>query len=296
MKLKGDWDLIKMENNFQQKYIERVQEGGSILCAGLDPAEYGSREGKDVLPKGVNKRDWALKYIEAVAPFCVALKPNTNYWEGIDDVESLGEIVYLAHSKGLVVIEDSKRRDIGSTNDSGFCFTQDKAYDAVTFSPFAGNLEEAALQAHKRDLGLISMCIMSNPEFEKEKNSWIEASYPIPAGVDLKLIDDKLCVRKYVDIAKRSEAAGVDGLVIGAPSDKNHIKGYEIQNVSGIYNGLILVPGVGAQGGEVDLLKKQFSRERLIVNVGRALMFPNGAGSTPKDQAEAAQAYNKMLN
>ncbi|MEK6895195.1 MAG: orotidine 5'-phosphate decarboxylase / HUMPS family protein [Nanoarchaeota archaeon] len=290
-----------MEKSFIQKYTEKVQERGSILCAGLDPAEYGSRKGKDVLPQGVNKRDWALKYVEAVSPFCVALKPNTNYWEGKEDFETLNEIINLAYSLGLVVIEDSKRRDIGSTNDHGLYYGQQKAYHAVTFSPFAGNLEEAVSQAHGRGLGLISMCIMSNPEFEKVKNSWVEVNYEIPSSVErfFDLMTDKnevLTTRKYLDLAYRAELAGVDGLVIGAPSNKNHIKDSEIQNISGLYNGLILVPGVGAQGGEVDLLKKQFSRERLIVNVGRALMFPNEAGSTPKDQAKAAQAYNKMLN
>ncbi|MEK6881715.1 MAG: hypothetical protein AABY22_19000, partial [Nanoarchaeota archaeon] len=80
-----------------------------------------------------------------------------------------------------------------------------------------------------------------------------------------------------------------------APSKKNHIKDYEIANVAEFFAGNILVPGIGAQGGELELLLNYFSKERLIVNVGRALMFPNGSGSTPEDQREAAIRFYKML-
>ncbi|MEK6881138.1 MAG: orotidine 5'-phosphate decarboxylase / HUMPS family protein, partial [Nanoarchaeota archaeon] len=105
-----------------QKYLEAVGRKGSVLCAGLDPAEAGMNRGDEGLSDGVNKRDWALRYVEAVSPFAAALKPNTNYWEDAGDVEALREIVQLAHEKGMFVIEDSKRRDIGSTNGAGLFY------------------------------------------------------------------------------------------------------------------------------------------------------------------------------
>ncbi len=289
-----------MTSEFQEKYWARVEKTGSILCIGLDPGEYGFGKGnkkeKDCLPNGVNKRDWALKYIEAMAPFASAFKPNTNFWEGSKDIEYLNEVTNLARNLGLVTIEDSKRRDIGNTNDHGLYFAGNKRYDAVTFSPGAGNLEEATTQAHERGLGLISMCIMSNPEYERVKNSWVLFEGKVPDGLAVQSIDGRIHVRNYVDLAIRSEACGVDGLVIGAQSATNHIKDEEIADVARIYNGLILVPGIGAQGGEFTSLVKHFDRKRLIANVGRALMFPNGPNSTLEDQITTANHYMELLS
>jgi orotidine-5'-phosphate decarboxylase len=59
---------------------------------------------------------------------------------------------------------------------------------------------------------------------------------------------------------------------------------------------LVLVPGIGAQGGEVTSLANHFSANNLICNVGRGLMFPAGAKSTPEQQAEAAKQYMEVLN
>ena len=59
---------------------------------------------------------------------------------------------------------------------------------------------------------------------------------------------------------------------------------------------LKLVPGIGKQGGEVVMLAKHFNKDELIANVGRALMFPNGAYSGPEDWVAAAKEYKEMLN
>lgn len=91
---------------------------------------------------------------------------------------------------------------------------------------------------------------------------------------------------------------GVDGIVIGAPSTKNHITETEIETVSR-YVGpemLVLLPGVGAQGGEAGEIWKHFGSDRVIVNVGRSMMFPEGCRSTPDDQRNAAKHYRDMLN
>ncbi len=90
----------------------------------------------------------------------------------------------------------------------------------------------------------------------------------------------------------------MDGIVIGAPSPKNHIKEEEIETVRW-YAGdkmLVLLPGVGTQGGEASSIWKYFDKKNVIVNVGRSLMLPKGSNSTPQDQAEAAKKYRNMLN
>lgn len=301
--------LIKMtEKIFRGKWLEAVEKKNSVLCAGLDPAEFRMGRGEKGLPAGTDKLSWALQYIEAIASYCAALKPNMQYWKkhtGGDcrrksDMDALVEITAMAHARDLVVIDDSKLADIGDTNDAGLYHSQDKSYDAVTFSPFAGNLQEAAQQAHARGIRLISMCLMSNPEYEREKNAWKDISdefneYPTHY---IETIRGKAHVKQYMQLAHDAQKFGVDGIVIGAPSKDNHIKDYEIKNVREYVDDkmLVLLPGVGAQGGEADSIWKYFDKNNVIVNVGRSLMLPKGSMSTPQDQAETAKKYRDMLN
>ncbi len=287
---------------FKEDWSKAVAIKNSTLCAGLDPAEYamGRSDKGEGLPPGENKKDWALKYIEAVAPFCAAIKPNMRYWGRFNDLSSITEIVEFAQDKGLVVIQDSKEADIGPTNDAGIFYAAIRGADAVTIAPYAGNMDEAAKQGEDRGIGLITMCLMSNPGYAKIKNSWFDVS-DSASDYDpkhIKEIDGIPHIRKYMQLANDARKFGVDGIVVGAPSSKNHLKEEEIENACRYFgrNGLVLVPGIGAQGGEVTSLSKYFNAKNLIANVGRALMFPNGAYSTPEQQAEAAKQYRDMLN
>lgn len=286
--------------SFLEKWSEAVKKKDSVLCAGLDPAEFDMGRGEKGLAKGIKKKDWALRYLESVAPYCAAVKPNLQYWKEINDMSTLFDISMKAIELEMVVIDDSKLADIGSTNDAGIFYAKSKGADAVTFSPFAGNIEEANQQAEKRDdLGLISMCLMSNPEYEREKNKLVciegEEGYHRP---DIILVEDKSHVKQYIQLAHDANKYGLDGIVIGAPSDKNHICKEEIEKVKTYVNDdmLVLLPGVGAQGGEAGAIWEYFSKNNVIVNVGRALMLPNGSNSTPKEQAETAKQYQEMLN
>lgn len=288
--------------DFKENWSIAVVTKNSILCAGLDPAEYamGRSDKGEGLPPGENKKAWALKYIEAVAPFCAAVKPNMRYWARDNDLVSIREIVEFAQDKGLVVIQDSKEADIGPTNDSGIFYAAIRGADAVTIAPYAGNMDEAAEQGKDRGIGLITMCLMSNPGYAKIKNSWFDVSDSVgdyDSG-HVKEIDGIPHVRKYMQLANDARKFGIEGVVIGAPSSKNHLKEEEIENACRYFgkDGLVLVPGIGAQGGEISSLSKYFKVRNLIANVGRALMFPNGAYSTPEQQAEAAKTYKDMLN
>ena len=286
--------------NFREKWLETIERKNSVLCAGLDPAGFNMGRGEKGLPEGTNKLEWALRYIEAVAPFTSTIKPNLQYWKASGDMLALKEIYETAHDLGLLVIEDSKLADIGSTNDAGFFYATQRA-DAVTFSPFAGNIEEAAQQAGKRDVGVISMCLMSNPEYEKEKNKLVPVSHTAAheyRSEDRVFVVDTSYVRQYIYLANQSSRQGLDGIVIGAPSQKNHITKEELHNVFTYSNDeiLVLLPGVGHQGGEAGEIWNYYSPERVIVNVGRSLMFPNGSDSTSQNHIDAARHYQKMLN
>ncbi len=285
--------------SFKEKWLEAVERKNSVVCAGLDPAEYDMRK-DDVLPEGTNKLGWTLDYIKAVAPFCAAVKPNVQYWKnnlGMQDIET---ITFVAHENGLVVIDDSKLADIGSTNDAGMYHAQKKNIDAITLACFAGNMQEAAEQLRKRNLGGIHMCLMSNKEYEQQKNKLVplisddKNNYEL---VDLvRSAEGHFYARQYLHLAVNAKRFGLDGIVIGAPSKTNHISEDELKKVRRYFDDLILLPGIGKQGGEAELIWKYFDPMNVIVNVGRNLMFPKGPNSTPTQQAERARYYQEMLN
>jgi len=284
---------------FRDKWLEAVEEKNSVLCAGLDPAVYEMGRGPKGLPEGVDKREWSLDYVRKVAPYSAALKPNIQYWKGEGDAEALKEIIKEAHDLGMVVIEDSKLADIGSTNDAGFFYASKRNVDAITFSPFAGNIKEAAEQGHKRGIGVISMVLMSNPDYRREKNKLVNVSEEVEEyfKADIKWLEknDGITpwVPQYIQLAHDAKKYGIDGIVIGAPSKKNHITNEEIEAVRRYVGDdmLVLLPGVGHQGGEADVIWKYFDKDNVIVNVGRAMMFPKEG--TPET---TAKYYRDMLN
>ena len=286
--------------SLREKWLAAVEQKNSVLCAGLDPAVYAMGRGDEGLPQYGSKLDWSFAYLEAVAPYVASFKPNVNYWKNPTDMRALLNLVDYAQELGLVKIDDSKLADIGSTNDAGLYHAKEKGFDAVTLAPFAGNLKEAAEQAKKRDIGLISMCLMSNPEYESVKNQWVRVEnkeeYCDP--FDIIDIQGASYVKKYIQLAHDAAQYGVDGIVIGASSKKNHLKEEEIFTARQYSRDdtLVLLPGVGAQGGEASVIWKYFDQDSVMVNVGRALMFPQGSNSTPQEQAEAAKNYRNMLN
>ncbi len=287
---------------FRESWLEAVAKKDSVLCAGLDPAEFEMGRGDTGLPEGTDKRDWALRYVEAVAPYCAGLKPNGKYWEGEKDESALREVVALAHELG-VIVDDRKLADIMETNEAGAFYSGQRGATAVTIAPFAGNMEESANHARKWNLGAITMCLMSNKEYEREKNKLVDVSgnkegYTQDDFVVFIGDDGRPHVRQFIQLAHDAKAFGLDGVVIGAPSAKNHIKDYEIRDIRRHVGEdmLVLLPGVGAQGGEAGAIWQYFRRDRVIVNVSRALMFPAGQNSGPDDWKRAAEHYRDMLN
>ena len=255
--------------SFAEKWKSTVEKKGSILCVGLDPAEYGQRPDQS-LPLGARKLEWCLGFVEKVAPFAAAVKPNRNYVKDLSRTE-LKTLVDCIHEKGMLAIDDSKLADIGETNDAGFYHARQEGYDAVTYAPFPGNTKEAVTQAHGKGLGLIALVLMSNPEFEVMKNATIRG------------------LKGFEYFAVQVAEYGCDGIVVGAPSPSNHVKDEEVRRVREIVGEkLVLMPGVGAQGGEARYILSVFG-DNVIANVGRAILYAS-------DPAKQAEDYRNKLN
>lgn len=283
--------------SFLEKWLEAVDKKNSVVCAGLDPAEHDmGRKDKGLAP-GANKRAWAVSYVEAVAPYCAAVKPNLQYWKAEEDAKSLKEIFELAESKGCVVIDDSKLADIGDTNDAGMFYGAKRAH-AVTFSPFVGNIEEAAKQSKSRGIGVISMCLMTHKEYARIKNNLIMVDEKEYEHDDIIRVGGYAHVSQFKALAHDAKKFGIEGIVVGAPSPDNHLQEHEIRNAA-FYAGpdmMVLCPGIGYQKGNPKMLFVYFNKNLIIGNVGRDLMLPNGSNSTADDQVAAAKKFQKWFN
>ncbi len=266
--------------NFIQDWQKLREEKGSNIVAGLDPAVWEMGRGEKGLPEGADKLQWSLDYVEAVAPYVICLKPNAGYFGNAGERTMLKQIVTHAKSLGLLTLVDTKIADIGSTSDAWMYDYAQLGFDAITVAPYAGNVEQMVEYAHERGLGVITMGLMSNPEYKTEMNFKDESGTPL-----------------WSSRAKRGLAAGVDGLVVGGTyttADSEFIDFVELTKES---EALYLVPGIGAQGGTVeDFLASGIDAKRCMINSGRSVMFPSGSNSTPEDQAEAVKQLRDQFN
>lgn len=260
--------------NFIDEYLKVRKEKDSILCVGLDPALPDQRR-TDVIKKQYpgDACDVILQFcmetVEAVADHCMAIKSNSQYMLfplSSNKLELLNEQI---HAHGLLSILDHKLGDIGPSNDSALFWAGKCGFDAITFSPFAGNIREAVEMAHQRDLGIFVLDLMSNPEAE---------------GFHKKMRFNETPL--FIRVAEDSKNAEADGVVVGAT---DHVREVDIQKIRK-YIGpdtIMLFPGIGSQGGDV---KKIFGNagRNIMINVGRHIIY---AG----DPAKTAEEYDKRL-
>ncbi len=270
--------------DFIKKWHKIIEEKNSNICAGLDPSLYEMGRWEKGLPKWVWKLEWSLAYIEAVSPYVSAIKPNAGSWGWAGERELLKKIVSKIHKIWLLAIIDSKIADLWFTNDSWLYDYKNLGFDACTIAPYAGNVESIVRFGKIRNIGIITMWLMSNPEYKTEMNFKNENWETL-----------------WQNRIKRWLKAWVDWLVIGWTyngKDKEFLKFIEMtKNTDTLY----LIPWIWAQGWRIEnFLASGINPKKCIINSGRWVMFPNGSNSTPKQQAKAAQKlrddFNNVIN
>ncbi|MBX3626295.1 MAG: orotidine-5'-phosphate decarboxylase [Rhizobacter sp.] len=256
--------------------LAAAQRGNdSLLCVGLDP-EPGKFPTKW---KGDPGRiyDFCAAIVDATKDLACAFKPQIAYFAGNRAEDQLERL--MAHIKrvapGVPVILDAKRGDIGSTAEqyAREAFERYQA-DAVTLSPFMGfdSLEPWLRYSGK---GLILLCRTSNPGGSDLQAQKLASS------------DGKAGDLLYEHVAKLAQGpwntTGQLGLVVGATFPS------EIARVRELAPTLpLLIPGVGAQGGDaVATVKAGFKPGgTIVVNSSRAVLY----ASSGDDFASAARA------
>lgn len=254
-----------------EKYLQTVKEKNSFININLDPALPRQRNNKIIPERFLSREDaetllnFCLDIIEQVSDYCCSIKPNTQYFLG--GYHILRKLVKKIHDEGMFAILDHKLTDIGSTNDSALFWISDMGFDAFTFSPFAGNIQKTVENAHKKDLGVIALTLMSNPEAEKMM-------------VDT-LVENKPFYLHIADMVKQSQA---DGCVVGLTG---FVKGEYIKNIQEVVGDkvIFLMQGIGPQGGEISKAKYVTNP---LVSLGRAVLYA-------ENPREEVKKYHQML-
>ncbi len=260
---------------FFEKYQAVVREKKSIININLDPALPRQRE-KFVIPNNYLAEDesdtlldFSFDIIEKVSDYCCSVKPNTQYF--LSDTKLLGKIASKIHDEGMIAILDHKLSDIGSTNDIALNWVSEMKFDALTVSPFAGNIQSTVEDAHSRNLGVIVLTLMSNPEAE------------------LLMVNTRINgIPTYQFIASEVKRTNADGCVVGLTGfvQEEYIK--NIQKSVGDKK-VFLLQGIGPQGGSEADLEKINLVSNPLVSLGREVIFSNNVN-------EYVKKYYDLLN
>jgi orotidine-5'-phosphate decarboxylase len=256
--------------------------GGRHLAVGLDPVpERIPQSVAPGAPAAERVVEFSRQIVEATADLAAAYKPNAAFYEalGEDGFHVLEETVATIRQRAprAAVILDAKRADIGSTN-AGYVAAafEELGADAITVHPYLGGEALAPFLAREDKLVFV-LARTSNPG----------------AGEFQDLLTDGLPLYRYVAraVANDWNAAGNCGLVVGAtyPAEMRAIRKDVPPPMP------ILIPGVGAQGGDVAAVvaaNREAGSNAFLINAARSILY----ASDGKDFAEAARTAAQALD
>lgn len=255
----------------RQELIDIIKERRSFLCVGLDtdlakvPACV--KEGADPV-FAFNKA-----IIDATAPYCVAYKPNTAFYEsmGLRGWEALEKTVAYIKEKypRHLVIADAKRGDIGNTSRMyASTFFDMMDVDAVTVAPYMGEDSVTPFLGHEGKW-VVLLALTSNK-----------------GSHDFQFMTDTEGMPLWEHVIRKSSCwAGTDKMmyVVGATQGAMFA---DIRRVAP--ESFLLVPGVGAQGGSLEEVCRYGMTADcgLLVNSSRGIIYA-GSGENYADVAAA---------
>lgn len=286
------------------RLIDGIIKTGNPTVAGLDPK-------LDFIPQYIknesfNKYGHTLEgaadallnfnkgLIDALYDIVPAVKPQCAYYEmyGWQGMKALAETIEYSHSKGMFVITDGKRNDIGTTMEAysnahlGVVEIEDKK-----IAPFGG--DALTVNAYLGSDGILPLVNVCN-EFDKGIFALVKTSNKSSGELQDRLIDGepvykimgKMCEQWGSQLMGKFTYSGV-GAVVGAtyPQQLSELR-QELPHT------FFLVPGYGAQGGNGDDIKGAFDNDGLgaIINSSRGIMCAYKKGNySEQDYAQAAR-------
>lgn len=254
---------------FIKKLAAAWATNNSLLCVGLDPDIQKFPRHLQQQPDAIFTFCKAI--IDATADTACAFKPQIAYFAALRAEDQLEAICqYLRHHyPHLPIILDAKRGDIGATAEqyAREAFERYNA-DAVTVNPYMGH-DSVAPYLERQDRGVIILCRTSNP-----------------GGSDLQFlnVDGKPLYQHVAQlVAEKWNTSGQCALVVGATFPQ------ELAQVRRLVGNMpLLVPGIGAQGGDIEAsvaAGRTPDGLGLMINSSRAILYAGNG----EDFASAAR-------
>ena len=257
--------------NFIDKLNAAWKRNDSLLCVGLDPDTARFPAHLRDRPDGIV--EFCKAIIDATADLACAFKPQIAYFAALgaeDQLEAICRYLRENHSH-IPLILDAKRGDIGATAHQYAREAFDRyGADAVTVNPYMGFDSVEPYMAWK-DRGVIVLCRTSNA-----------------GGSDLQFLDvggQPLYQHVARLVADKWNKNGQCALVVGATFPE------ELAQVRAIVGDMpLLVPGIGAQGGDIEATVKSgrtAGGAGMMINSSRAIIYAQPQGG--EDFAAAAR-------
>lgn len=277
----------------RQELINHIQQKQTYLCVGLDTDITKLPKHLQGRPDGVVAFNKAI--IDATSAYCVSYKINTAFYEsqGIKGWEAMQEtLAYIPDTH--FTIADAKRGDIGNTSAQyAKTFFEVLPFDAITVAPYMGEDSVRPFLEYENKwtivLGLTSNT-GSNDFQQLLLSRYDEAMSMVPHITQGTL---EKCLYEHV-LETVSGWGTPDNLmfVVGATREE------EMENIRRIVpEHFLLVPGVGAQGGNLeDISRLGLNKDAgLLVNASRAIIFAGGEEDFAEKAAMAASAYRDEM-
>lgn len=270
---------------FLDKLLAVSRQQNSLLCVGLDPEadRLPSQLQSMSVPRAVTYFCQAI--IEATSPYACAFKPNLAFFEvlGPEGMYVFQDVIKTV-PKQIPVIVDAKRGDLGNTARHYAAAIFDVyGCDAVTVNPYLGYDSVVPFLTYK-EKAVFFLCRTSNPSARDFQ--------------DLVVSEENGQKRfLFEEIAQRVQLwneNGNCGLVVGATYPR------ELDIIRSMCPDMpILIPGVGAQGGNLEasvISAVDESGEKAIISVSRAILYTDDGDEFAVSAANEARKLRNDIN
>lgn len=267
---------------FAARVTERQRRLHTRVCVGLDPRP-------ELHPDGVDLAAHCREVLLATEPHVCAVKPNLAFFEaqGLPGLAVLGEVLELATELGVPIVLDGKRGDVGSTSEAyaRAWLSGGRGHQALTVSPYLGRdgLQPFVDAARAREGGIFVLVRTSNAGADDLQNLRTADGATVAEHV----------ARWCTAFNGPGEGYGPVGAVVGAtrPDELQHFRLL-------LPRSLLLLPGVGAQGGTPDGLAPAFHEGGVgaIVTASRSVEYASRGADFAQAAAAAAKGLKEALN
>lgn len=262
-----------------QQLIDQIKKKKSFLCVGLDV------DLNKIPPHLLQTEDPIFEFnkaiIDATHHLCVAYKPNIAFFEayGLKGWQALEKTInYLNenHPENFT-IADAKRGDIGNTSTMyAKAFFEDLAFDSVTIAPYMGKDSVEPFLAFKNKHTILLALTSNQGAFDFQT----------------KLVDGKELYKQVLETSKTYTNSENLMYVVGA-TKAEYLS--EIRQI--IPDSFLLVPGVGAQGGNLqDVCKYGMTKDvGLLINSSRGIIYASNEEDFAQAAAQKAEELQKEM-